>query len=330
MPKGITRRMSEFAAQYTKKFRAVIPVGAWSFETKDGEYVSAWKKPLVKNWCVDPIKTPKRASDYWERYLERYHQTPGIGIPTGQIVGYVVIDLDRNHRTGIDGYDFLKTWERETRKKIPETWTAITPNGGYHLWFSTDKAMRCFSNPSAGVDLRADGGLVVVPPSMGQNGNRYQWEIGYNPSSLPCAELDDTVMSFLDYCRPSRSEYEDGRSRELRSQDTGSRKMLLPDEILEGGRHDPLISLIGTLNRLGVSDEAIMQTVRMENAEKCRPPLTEEELQREIFPAIFRWPKGVAEDEWKDREKWKREQREAYQSQRAKEAAERTSQLMGG
>ena len=97
--------------------------------------------------------------------------------------------------------------------------------------------------------------------------------------------------------------------------------MILPPEIPEGGRHSPLISVIGTMNRLGFTDEAIEAAVRIENEQKCIPPLSEQELQREIFPAIYRWEKGVPADIWKNKDQFVQEQKTALaRDQRLKTA----------
>ena len=99
--------------------------------------------------------------------------------------------------------------------------------------------------------------------------------------------------------------------------------MVLPPEIEEGGRHTPLISVIGTLNRLGVSDESIEYVIRAENASKCKPPFTEEELQKEIFPAIYRWEKGVSAEQWKNRADYLKDLKaEAARERRMKAAME--------
>ena len=291
--------MLQYALKYVDKFHAVVPVGAWSYPGKDGKEVDMWKKPLISNWAAKPLNSRTKVRGSWGYWVNK-HYTPGIGLVTGQICGgYIVIDLDRKPDKGIDGYEVLLNWQRETGMRLPEqTWTVITGSGGYHLYYHTDKALRPYQNGELGVDLRADGSQVVVPPSLHKNGNAYQWEI--SPGDCECAEADDAVMAFITYCRPAGSQYRPS----VRRDEGGARKMLLPPEIYEGGRHTPLISLIGTLNRLGVSDEAIEAAIRIENSQKCIPPLTENELQKEILPAVCRYEKGVEEKEWIDREKW--------------------------
>ena len=46
-----------------------------------------------------------------------------------------------------------------------------------------------------GVDVRADGGYIVAPPSIHNNGNRYEWE--NEPDEYEIAKADDVVLQLL-------------------------------------------------------------------------------------------------------------------------------------
>lgn len=64
----------------------------------------------------------------------------------------------------------------------------------------------------------------------------------------------------------------------------------VPDQIAEGGRVNALISQIGKLKHTFLSDDEIRSYITALNATICDPPLSEEELQREVWPAIRRFP----------------------------------------
>ena len=61
-------------------------------------------------------------------------------------------------------------------------------------------------------------------------------------------------------------------------------------QIPEGQRVSALISLIGSLKHSNLSNEAIRSAIRAENETRCYPPLTDYELEREVFPAVERFP----------------------------------------
>lgn len=300
----------DHALSYARQFHSVVPFGTWTYTDKDGEEVDMWKVPLIKNWSQEPLRTEAQVRRFYNQYLSRYKKIIGIGVATGQICGgYIVIDLDRKPEKGVDGYEVLKDWQRDNDVEFPETWTVITGGGGYHLWFKTGKAIRGYKNTDIGVDLRADGNYIVVPPSPHVSGNRYEWEIDLSPRDIECAEANEDVLRFIEYCRPSGAEYADSNEgiARTRRDNAGERKMHLPKEIPKGHRHEKLVSLIGTLNRLGVTDEGIEMLIRHENEAKCKPPMTEQELQKEIFSAIFTFPKGIPAEKWQDKEAWMKE-----------------------
>lgn len=73
-----------------------------------------------------------------------------VGLATGQKSGLVVIDVD--------------DLSAELPGEVPETFARKTPRGGIHLYFQAPdyKVPTLTSFPAPGVDLRGDGGLVVL------------------------------------------------------------------------------------------------------------------------------------------------------------------------
>jgi hypothetical protein len=59
---------------------------------------------------------------------------------------------------------------------MPATCAVLTGRGGYHLWFEYTQAIQCSAGRVApGIDVRGDGGYVVVPPSVHENGSVYHF-----------------------------------------------------------------------------------------------------------------------------------------------------------
>lgn len=231
------------------------------------------KKPVTKNGVKDATTDIRQISQWWDRKPDC-----NIGIACGSISGgLVVIDLDRHEDRGVDGYHALKEWE-QLNGKLPDTATCITGSGGYHYYYLDP--LHEYSNTAgkqaAGIDTRGSGGYVVAPPSIHPNGNRYEWEANQDDFLITAADF--TVRNFLSYDqkRGSRQSYE------------------LPEEIPEGSRTDALFKLVSSLTSKGLSDEAIKAAVRAENETKCSPPLSDRELEQEVFPAISRYEKGTA------------------------------------
>lgn len=87
-----------------------------------------------------------------------------IGMPTGSRSGLVVVDVDI--KNGAKGDD----WLQEHAARLPPTRTHKTRSGGLHLIFRAPAGTEIRNSASrvaAGVDVRGEGGYVIVPPSPG-------------------------------------------------------------------------------------------------------------------------------------------------------------------
>ena len=83
-----------------------------------------------------------------------------IGVPTGEVTGFDVLDLD--YRNG------AMAWENEHRDKLPRTRAHQTQSGGRHLLFKHAPGVRNLASKFApGMDVRGSGGYIVMPPSTG-------------------------------------------------------------------------------------------------------------------------------------------------------------------
>ena len=92
--------------------------------------------------------------------LWRYHPGPLIGVPTGEISGLAVLDIDPRH----DG----DRWFEENRHRLPATRVHRTRSGGRHLIFQHAAGLRSSAGRiAAGVDVRATGGYVIWWPAAG-------------------------------------------------------------------------------------------------------------------------------------------------------------------
>lgn len=94
----------------------------------------------------------------------------GVGLATGERSGVVVIDLDR--KNGVDGLESLRALG-----SIPDTLASRTGSGGLHLYFRWPgfAVKNSAGVLGPGIDVRGDGGYVVLPPSPHRSGGRYFW-----------------------------------------------------------------------------------------------------------------------------------------------------------
>ncbi len=130
---------------------------------------SVGKHPRTRHGLKEASRNPDRIWSWWRRWPDA-----NVGIRTGRESGLVVLDVDARH----GGDTSLESLEA-TYDRLPRTLTAHSGGGGRHLYFRhpggripNSAQLRGFS----GLDVRADGGYIVAPPSLHQSGQRYTWE----------------------------------------------------------------------------------------------------------------------------------------------------------
>ena len=94
------------------------------------------------------------------RELWRHHPGPLIGVPTGEVSGLDVLDIDPRHGGN--------SWFAEHKLRLPPTRVHQTRSGGLHLFFQYESGLRCSAGRiAAGIDVRAAGGYVIWWPAAG-------------------------------------------------------------------------------------------------------------------------------------------------------------------
>ena len=247
--------MYDAAIEYAKKGFAVFPL-----KYRD-------KVPLTRNGCKDATTDAAQIKAWWQKY-----PNANIGLATGSVSQNVfVIDLDIDEDCGIDGYHSLEDWQRE-HGDFPETWTAITGRGGYHLYYRGNGKIKNRAGIIDGVDIRGNGGYVVAPPSIHKNGRRYEWE--YSPDEFELAKADNNVMYFLNH--------DDHRQ---------SASFTMPNIVSAGQRNQMLFRFACMMQAKGASDQSVFAATMAENESSCSPPLTEQEV-RIIVSSATKYDKG--------------------------------------
>jgi energy-coupling factor transporter ATP-binding protein EcfA2 len=193
-----------------------------------------------------------------------------VGIVTGGKHGLLVLDVDPRH----GGDDSLCELERQ-HGPLPDTVESLTGGGGRHLLFQHPGGSITSRPIAPGLDIKADGGYVVAPPSVHASGEVYRWEGASHPDDVPLAPLPPWLEELLTAQRPRA-----GLDRAAEG--------ALAVTIREGQRNQTLTSLAGTMRRRGMSEAAIRQALQIHNAQSCVPPLPEEEVTR-IAASVARY-----------------------------------------
>lgn len=232
--------MKEAALKYAEKGWSVFPV------------VVNKKNPLTSNGYKDASLDPSVINQWWDKWPDA-----NIGIPTGSITGTLVVDVDI--KDGKDGNISLQELESKCTK-LPETRRHNTPSGGYHLLFNIGSMVIPCSAGKLGeaLDIRADGGYIVVPPSVIE-GIKYKI---VNPEVV-IADAPEWLISLALESKKSSS--------------AGS-------SVTEGNRNEHIFKAALNCKRNNIPYEDAVKVVTDEN-DMCTPPLDDREIQRTLNSA---------------------------------------------
>lgn len=209
------------------------------------------KRPYMQNWLQ---YTKERAGEQvlsgWFTHLSG----AGVGVVTGKISGILVLDVESHCPQPIE----------EILRKYPTNMVSRTGSGGYHLFYQYPSNKGRVSNRVRlfdGVDLRADGGFIVLPPTKHPSGGKYEWVNKGMPSVFPSSILEVEGQ-------PTNPAGEAWISELLRG-------------VTEGGRNDAAARLAGYFFKKGISYD-IIESLLMEWNERNDPPLPTGEIRTTI------------------------------------------------
>ena len=233
------QRTNNLALEYVDSGWSVLPV-------RPDE-----KRPFMTNWLqFTHTRADKDTVDRWFSALSG----AGVGMVTGKISNVVVLDVENDCPISID----------ELLRKYPTQMVSLTGSGGYHLFFQYPQGVGRISNRVRifeGADLRADGGFIVLPPTLHACGKRYEW-IKRGPMGVFPKELLDMNS------RPKSQEGDGWITEALRG-------------VSEGGRNDTCARLAGYFFKKGMERD-IVETILLEWNERNDPPMPAREVRSTV------------------------------------------------
>ncbi len=222
------------------------------------------KHPALRGGVTAGSVDPEKIRRWWAS------KPWNVGICTGAGTarGLLVVDVDPRHAgdVGLDEFE-------HQHGRLPPTVEACTGGGGRHLLFAYDPAtgrVPCSASKlGPGVDVRADGGLIVAPPSMHPSGRAYGWELSSDPAEVPVV---DAPPSLLRACRAPSSQRVGVRE--------GARQIVrvVGETIREGGRNEELFRIASGLRARGLDGDELAAALLDVNDARCVPPLDPDEV----------------------------------------------------
>lgn len=192
-----------------------------------------------------------------------------IGLRTGKASEVFVLDIDI--KNGAPGMDSLAELE-EVHGELPATLSATTPSGGCHYFFRYPEAgVRCRTNLMPGIDIRGDGGYVVVAPSQ-VDGQSYKW-----------VDREQEIASAPSWLVEMIASKAPADTRLAGSALSG---------LAEGQRNDGIFRFAASLRARGVRYEEA-EILLYNAADRASPPLDHKEAKQCLESAYGRYEPGV-------------------------------------
>lgn len=226
--------------------------------------------------CTSPGKHPithngfKSATTDETTIKEWFTKDPqaNIGIATGAISGFFVLDVDPRH-----GGDRSLELLIEKHGQLPHTVEAETGGAGRHILFKHREGVRNKQGKESGelegIDIRGDGGYIVVAPSNHESGGAYEWELSSRPVENEIAETPQWLLDMIIIPK--------GQQKKAQ---LSSHWVRIMQGVSEGNRNEYAASLAGHLFTRYVNPHLVFEIMKLWNETRVSPPLEDSELKK--------------------------------------------------
>jgi putative DNA primase/helicase len=226
------------------------------------------KFPIVDGGLYDATTDPEQITKWWTK-----HPAANIGCPCGPAAGFTNSDGRQGYGSDHDAIDIEPDGIETARSRNDQATWAIygvrTPSGGYHMYVKCRSDVKNAVKPLQGIDVRTAGGYTLLPPSFvvdedkGYEGwytwLREPWGDGVNLPELP--EMPHWIV--------------DAANKKA----SGSRASLDSLDLTEGSRNKELFRYGCRLRSEGFEHVEIEAALRSINTQRCKPPLSDKEIE---------------------------------------------------
>jgi hypothetical protein len=222
------------------------------------------KRPATPHGCKDATTDVIAIQTWWQE-----NASYNIGIACGAASNVFVVDVD-----GGTAETALKRLEA-LHSELPPTVEAITPNGRHvYLRYPPVSVRNSAGKLADNIDIRAEGGFVIAPPSVHPSGRRYAWSVD---SANAFAEAPRWLLDKIAE-PPNSNSNSNSNSNGNGAIPASEWRGLVDNGVVEGQRNTQITRLTGHLLRRYVDPHVTHQLVQAWNATHCRPPLSPEDV----------------------------------------------------
>lgn len=231
--------------------------------SKRGSCPSPGKHPMTRRGSKEASADPRKLAALFARNPEA-----NVGLRCGAQSGVVALDVDPRH----GGLESLERSQRE-HGALATTRTHFTGGGGFHYLFAfPEDGERVPSIVAAlpdGLELKADGNQIVLPPSNHASGERYRIL-----NHGPLAPLPEWLLRLArDSTKLEAVPRKHGAPGGAPESGGAPGRFRLPERVPMGARNDTLFRYACSLRACAWSRDEIFDKLNIVNRERCDPPL---------------------------------------------------------
>lgn len=222
------------------------------------------KKPLI-DWAE--FQTRRATADEIEQWSSTWPDM-NLAVVTGEVSGVTVVDLDGD--AGRDSAASIPDW--------PSTLTQKSPHGS-HCFFAHEPGVRNAAGILPGVDIRGEGGYVLVFPSALSDGGTYAWVRRVPLAPYPAAMLPGKATASV--------------ADAIVDNAPGWVTAALVNGAGQGARNQTAARLAGYFVARGLPEDILLQVLHP-FAKACDPPFSRVELADTIHSVMRYRAKAMA------------------------------------
>lgn len=213
------------------------------------------KEPLTPHGHKDATLEEKIIRDWWRQWPKA-----NIGIPTG--IRFWVLDVDP--RNGGEE-SLMPLIARHTA--LADTIRQQTGGGGsqYLYQLPAQQKIGCHTAVWPGIDVKGEGGYVVVPPSVHPSGKEYFWDTAKK------SILEETINPANPWLIVEIM---------AATNHTGGEPFHLPEKIKKGEQHKTLFKMGSAMRHKGCGYEEILAALWEVNQKRCEVPGPRENIEK--------------------------------------------------
>ena len=243
---------------------------------------SPGKHPMTGNGLNDATKDQQVIKGWWSQWPQA-----NVGVRTGQVSGIMAVDLDV--KDDFSSENGITNWyDLEDTHGRTDTMTAITGGGGQHWIYQlpSDVVVRndAGTKLAKGIDIRGDGGYIIVAPSVHASGSPYEWEdgLGTKPTLAPewLIKKVASQQAPQPVIPPSTAGFDPWVVEALQG-------------VGESYRNQTAARLVGYFHKQG-HPEDIIYAILTSFADACTPPMDVRELRRTVA-SVCRYERQITD-----------------------------------